>query len=746
MEQEVVEGSVEAVTYYNSETGFCVMKITPTQYQLSPRGQAVTITGVMPEVQPGEAVKVFGNWENNPRYGLQFRAQILTRVLPATEEGIRRYLGSGLVRGVGKRIAERIVDHFGLATLEILNAPDVEDRLREVRDVGRHRAQSIAAAWREQREIADVMVALQTYRVSTALAVRIYRHYSERGVSPLQVIQTDPYQLSRDIHGIGFKTADSIARNLGLPLDSLERVQAGLLYALESAISDGHVYLPASMLLQKGAELLEMDNPPLLERGLRELVLMGDLKTRELPDEEAPGTLLQAVYSPVNFFSEQGIVRELDRLVDVAESRLADWIRTPAPRLSQLISQKTAQHGITLSPEQAEGVRTALQNKVSILTGGPGTGKTTTLRALIHMLDLAKVRYRLASPTGRAAKRLSEATERSASTIHRLLGFAPGGFTFNQENPLETDFVVIDEASMLDIHLFYALLRAIPDHAHLLLVGDVDQLPSVGAGDVLRDLISSASCPVIRLATIFRQASGSLIIQNAHRINQGHNPDLSNQGTDFFFFGAEEPETAAKLLVEVVQERIPRRFGYDPIDDVQVLAPMYRTLIGVNALNEALQAALNPPGRRAERRLAGELFRVGDKVMQTRNNYEKEVFNGDIGRVHSLDLVNQKLTIAFEGTHVAYDWGEADQLTLAYACSVHRAQGSEYAVVVVPVMTQHFMMLQRNLLYTAITRARQVVVLVGTRKAVAIAVKNDQVARRYSGLRALLRPGRPTGL
>lgn len=725
---ETLEGNVERITYYSSETGYCVMRIVPNQLRLGKRDQLITVIGTMPELQPGEQVKVTGVWMNHPVHGLQFKAETLVQLRPATLEGIRRYLGSGLIKGVGKRYAARIVDFFGMETLDILdNNPQ---RLRDVPGVGHKLTETITKAWVEQREIKRVMVFLQSHGINTALALRIYKTY---GDDSLEIVQQDPYQMVRDVYGIGFITADKIARDMGLPPFAPTRIRAGLVYALNEATDDGHVFLPTETLIQQAATFLDVE-PHLLEAELVRLADEGEIFLQDLPhpDTQQP---MPVVYYSVMYYSEKGSAERLRDLLDTPKSRLERLARMTTDEWRHLIHNITSADGIRLTDQQRQAVQTALTSKCSILTGGPGTGKTTTLRTIITVLQSTRHSFKLASPTGRAAKRLSEATGQPAQTIHRLLDYSPqGGFNFNRENPLDTDIVIVDEASMVDLVLFYNLLKAIPPEAYLLLVGDVDQLPSVGAGDVLRDLIRSHAFPTIRLDTVFRQAGDSLIIENAYCINQGQQPDTSNQSSDFFFFKEEDPAAAAELLVDVVCNRIPQRFGFDAMRDIQVLAPMYNGQIGVTSLNNALQEKLNPPGRPVEKRIAGTLFRAGDKVMQTRNNYEKEVYNGDIGIVRSIDLVEHLLEVEIDGRIVTYDWLETPELVHAYAISVHKSQGAEYPVVVMPIMTQHFMMLQRNLLYTAVTRAKKMVVLVGSRKALAIAVKNDTINKRWTAL------------
>lgn len=724
---DTLSGSVERVTYYNEETGYCVLRLSPAQLLLG-RDQLITVVGNMPELQPGESVQLEGQWVTHPRHGRQFRAENVRQIRPANAEAIRRYLGSGLIKGIGPKTAEKIVEHFGEETLDVLDR--TPKRVQEVEGVGEHRAGLIAQAWAEQQAIKDVMLFLQGHNISTRLAVKIYKQYGDEAIA---IVSRDPYRLAVDIFGIGFKTADTIAQDLGLPPDAPARIAAGLRYTLEQASDDGNVFLPRDALVESAAEMLAVE-PDAVETVLGCMATQGEvmLETVPIPDglEQVEG-----VYLPPLYYSERGAAQRLRQMHDSPHSRLAD-LRDA--NWDALLGDVEGAGGVRLTEQQRAAVQSALTHKVSVLTGGPGTGKTTTLRAVITTLERTRHRFMLASPTGRAAKRLSEATGHPARTMHRMLGFSPveRGFSHDEDNPLDADMIVVDEASMIDIVLFYNLLKAIRPDTHLLLVGDVDQLPSVGAGSVLHDVIRGAIGPVTRLDVIFRQAETSQIIRNAHRINRGEMPDTSNESDDFFLFPADDPQAAADLLVDIVQNRIPERFGLDPIRDIQVLAPMYRGPIGVSALNEVLQERLNanPRGRKAERRLFGRLFRAGDKVIQTRNNYDKDVYNGDIGWVRALDMTNQVMTVVVDERFVQYDWSEADELTHAYCISVHRSQGSEYPCVVLPVMTQHYLMLQRNLLYTAVTRAKRLVVLVGTRRAIAIAVRNDQVAQRWSAL------------
>ncbi len=738
---EQLHGTIERVTYHSEETGYSVIRLN-----VEGRSGLVTVVGNLPEVNPGESLRLEGVWTTHPQYGRQFKVERCEQILPATVEGIKRYLGSGLVKGVGPVTAARIVRRFGTATLRVLD--EEPRRLREALGVGPKRAAAIAKAWEEQRHIREVMLFLQSHGVTTGLAVKIYKTY---GDDALGVVREDPYRLARDIWGVGFKTADKIARDLGLPPDAPSRVQAGVAHVLGQLVNEGHVYAPEGKLMAEAVRLLAV-SPDLVGTAIEDLDA-GEVVRRETliypPPLSSPpmggkegGHAVRethAVYLTPYYYGEIGVTHRLRALVESPTTRLhpfrsVDW--------DALLAQTTRGSAIELSLEQREAVRAALTHKVTVLTGGPGTGKTVTVRTVIGALEAMDCSYALCAPTGRAAKRLSEATGRPAKTIHRLLKYSPmEGFRRNEENPLEVDCLIVDESSMLDLLLTNNLLKAVDGSAHVLFVGDVDQLPSVGAGDVLRDIIGSGRAKVFRLTQIFRQAADSGIIVNAHRINQGQKLVL-NQFDDFYFFSKKDPQEAADLLVDIVQHRVPRKFGLDPVGQVQVLAPMYRGACGVSNLNARLQEALNPASpRKIERRLGGRAFRVGDKVMQVRNNYLKEVYNGDIGRVTGIDPVEQTLVVTIDGRRIVYDWGEADELTHAFAVSVHKSQGSEYTAVVMPVLTQHYLMLQRNLLYTAITRAKRLVVLVGTRRAIGIAVRNDKVRERHSGLSVRLREG-----
>ena len=746
---EILTGSVERVTYYNPENGYSVVRLRPDQGSAQGAARGVsraglaTVVGNLPELSPGEHLRLSGKWVNHPQHGLQFQSETCEQALPATVAGIRRYLGSGLIKGIGPHLAERIVARFGAETLEVIESHPA--RLLEVPDIGPKRSRLIVHAWEEQKQVKEIMLFLHSHGVSTNLAIKIFKQYGDQS---LDVVQSDPYRLARDIFGVGFKTADRLAQDLGLLPDHPSRIEAGVVFVLNEMTNEGHVYTPQQALIDQSSELLGVNPellPPALERLAKDERIRPDrlpflLEARQTsPGSGSPPTISEAsdeyrqpvIYLTPLYYSETGVAERLQGLAYALPSRLSDL----PPAFVGLDTE--------LSPEQQSAIRTALSHPVSVLTGGPGTGKTTALRALIAVLESARKACALASPTGRAAKRLSEATGRPASTIHRLLGFSPKkGYKHNAENPLPVDLLVIDEASMLDLSLANHLLKALQPGCHLLLVGDVDQLPSVGAGDVLRDVIASGIAPVTRLGVIFRQAAGSHIITNAHRINQGQMPvfpsagaaDTSDVPGDFFLFPAETNEEAANWVRDVVCQRIPARFGLHP-EQVQVLSPMYRGPAGVTALNELLQSALNPPtSKKPEKVLFGQTFRQGDRVMQTQNNYDKDVFNGDIGRVNRVDLFEHILEVDFDGRRVTYDWSEADQLMLAYAISVHKSQGSEFPAVVIPLLTAHYMMLQRNLLYTAITRAQKLCVLVGSRRAIGIAVRNNKVAHRYTAL------------
>ncbi|OPX25371.1 MAG: recombinase RecD [Candidatus Latescibacteria bacterium 4484_107] len=706
---DTLEGVIERITFHADDTGYTVAKLRAKGAGPEP----VTLVGSVAEIHPGESVRLKGHWTTHPQYGRQFRIVEYQTVYPSTVEGIRKYLGSGLIKGIGPVTAKRIVAQFGLKTLDIIErAPD---RLTEVEGLGPKRAEMIKHAWIEQQEIKEVMLFLQSHDVSTAYAVKIWKQY---GDDAIRIVRENPYRLAKDIWGIGFLIADRIAQNLGVDPESAMRLKAGLRYVLgQASEKEGHVFLPADLLISRAAEILKAP-----EKKLRPC--LNDLSREQeviLEDEH--------VYLPPLHYAEQAVSKKLHQLAQVSKVELRD--------LGEEVRAVEKRTGFTFAERQKEAIAKALSENVLILTGGPGTGKTTTVLGMIALFARRSRSIALCAPTGRAAKRMSEATGREAKTIHRLLKFQPrGGFEYDGNPPLPADVVIVDEVSMIDILLMHHLLKAVRPSATIVFVGDVDQLPSVGPGNVLRDMIASGTVSTVRLDQIFRQARRSRIVVNAHRINEGFFPYIKNERAgDFFFIEKAEPAEIVETILSLCTERLPLHYEYDPIDDIQVLAPMYRGETGTINLNHALQQRLNPQG--AEIRRGDTLFRVGDKVMQIRNNYQKEVFNGDIGRIVSIDLEEQEMRVRFD-TLASYTFSELDELVLAYAISIHKSQGCEFKAVVFPLTTQHYMMLQRNLLYTAITRARELVVLVGTKKALGIAVKNDKVSERYTGLAARL--------
>jgi exodeoxyribonuclease V alpha subunit len=723
----VVEGVLERITYANEETGYTVARVD------TGRGGAdlLTVVGSLLGAQPGESLRMEGRWGSHAQYGKQFTVENYTTVLPATIQGIRRYLGSGLIKGIGPRIAERIVEHFGTDTLDIIEQQP--KKLIEVPGLGPKRTKLIGVAWEEQKAIKEVMIFLQGVGVSTSIAVRIYKKYGDASIS---VVKNQPYRLAADVWGIGFLTADRIAQAVGIPHDSPERVKAGLQYALSQSSDQGHCFLPEERLIADAVKLLQVDTGLVIEC-LGELAGEEEGVVREQVPAPDGGDPLTAVYLVPFHRAEISLAAQLNRLLRTEQDRMPAFQDVVWDKALAWLAERT---GAELAPEQEQAVKLALTRKVAVLTGGPGCGKSFTVRSIVELARAKKAKVVLAAPTGRAAKRLAELTGAEASTVHRLLELRPGGdAAYDRDRPLEADLVVVDEASMLDLLLANKLVKAVAPGAHLLLVGDVDQLPSVGAGEVLRDLLADGGpVPNVRLTRIFRQAQQSGVVTNAHRINSGVQPITSGL-SDFFLFVEEETEDAGKLTVDVAARRIPAKFGLDPRRDVQVLAPMHRGPAGAGNLNGLLQQAITPARPDLpEKRFGGRVFRVGDKVTQIRNNYEKGkngVFNGTVGVVTSLQLDDQRLTVLTdEDEEVPYDFDELDELAHAYAVTIHRSQGSEYPAVVIPVTTGAWMMLQRNLLYTAVTRAKKLVVLVGSRKAIGQAVRTVSAGRRFTAV------------
>ena len=707
-----IEGSVHSIVFHNEENGYTIMQVETAQ------NGTVTVLGSLPAVIEGEQIRARGNWKDDRRFGRQFQAQHILAVAPISTDGICRFLASGLIDGIGKTYAKRIVEKFGTETFRVIE--EESKKLEEVSGIGQARRVRIKDSWKRQKSVRDIMIFLHEHGLSTARALRLFKTYGEEATN---VLRADPYRLAREIPGVGFKTADLIARQMGQADDSPQRISAGLLYVLEQGARQGHCALPRNKLVEEAVNILETTMEA-VDRALGELVLGARIIIEDTDGEPL-------VFTTELHTAEAEVAERLHQL-------MAREITLPKVQSEQAIAWFERHHQLKLSEEQAETVTQATRHRFSVITGGPGVGKTTILNAVLEILATKKVEPFLCAPTGRAAKRLHESTGREALTIHRALEYQPEiGFTRNQDKPLEGDFFVIDEASMIDVELMAKLLDAIPENGHVLLVGDVDQLPSVGPGSVLRDIIDSGVAPVARLTRIYRQSETSRIVEAAHDVNEGTIPPLENTAdADFFFIERGSPDAIRETLQHLVKERIPKGFNLDSRDDIQVLTPMNRQSLGTAELNSLLQEALNPPAElKFEIERFGSIFRTGDKVIQTRNNYEKEVFNGDIGHIAEITTEPSHVIVAFDGNQrVNYEPGELDELQLAYAITIHKSQGSEFPAVVIPLAGQQFVLLQRNLLYTGITRGRKLVIVVGERRALEMAVRNEQSSRRFTGL------------
>ncbi len=708
-----LQGQLERITYHNDENHYTIAKL-----KVKGRNNLITIVGNLVSMTPGEILRLKGSWDIHPKFGEQFRIISYETVTPATVKGIEKYLGSGLIKGIGPVMARRLVNKFGIETLDIIERNS--ERLKEVEGIGEKRIDMISVAWADQKEIREVMLFLQGHEVSSAYAAKIYRHY---GKDSIRIVKENPYRLADDIFGIGFLTADKIAGKLGMPKDSGIRAEAGILYVLRKLTDEGHVYYPYEDLIIESIKILDIDS---------KIIANAIEKTRA---EKKVVLEDNAVYLAELHASETGVA-----------SCLRAILKTPKDlfQFNSDAALKQAQNELkfTLAEKQIEAVKEALNKKVLVITGGPGTGKTTIINSIIRIYRQSNRKALLAAPTGRAAKKMSEATDFEAKTIHRLLEFSPKnrGFKKNELDRLETDLIIIDEASMVDTILMCHLLRAVKPETTVVLVGDIDQLPSVGAGNVLKDIIDSGNIHTVRLDRIFRQSHDSLIIINAHRINNGEFPYIApdkNKLHDFYFIELEEPEKVSGMIVNMCKKKIPERFGFHPLDDIQVLTPMHRGTIGASSLNAALQKELNDSADEFHR--GGKIFKPGDKVMQIRNNYDKDIYNGDIGRVISINKETHEAIVDFEGRRVAYDFADLDEIVPAYAISVHKSQGSEYPAVVIPLLTQHYLLLQRNLLYTAVTRGKKLVVIIGTKKALGIAIRNNRQQMRYTRLKERLK-------
>ena len=715
-----ISGQIERITFTNEENGYTIARV-----KVCGRQDLVTVVGYLMSPAPGETLNLKGEWVHHPKFGEQFKVMEYETTVPATVFGIERYLGSGLIKGLGPKMAGRIVKKFGEKTLDVIGN-DIE-KLTLVEGIGEKRITMIQQAWDEQKEIRNVMLFLQSYGVSSGYATKIFKQYGNRSIA---VVKENPYRLATDIFGIGFVIADGIAEKLGVPKTSPLRVEAGIIYVLDHLSDEGHVFYPYESLVKKSREILGVEKDVVVDA-------LGSLAMDKR-------IIIEDINESIDEFKANNKGVFLARF-HLCETSIAQRLKTlsTAPKSIRNLTGENAlrwvqgQLDITLAENQAQAIRCALENKIMVITGGPGTGKTTIINAILKIFSRLGVRALLAAPTGRAAKRMSETSGHEAKTIHRLLeySFAQGGFQKNEEKPLNCDLLILDEVSMIDTILMHHLLKAIPTIATVVLVGDVNQLPSVGAGNVLNDIIASGTIPVVELNEIFRQAQESRIIVNAHKINSGILPAFENHepGNDFYFIEQEDPEKVLAIILELTKTRIPRRFELDPVDDIQVLTPMHKGVVGSGNLNMALQESLNPSCEMITR--GNRNFKVNDKVMQIRNNYDKDVFNGDIGRITHMRQDDYEMTVTFDGRDVVYEFSDLDELVLAYAISVHKSQGSEYPAVVIPVLTQHYILLQRNLIYTAVTRGRNLVVMVGTRKAFAMGVHNDKTQRRFTYLK-----------
>ena len=719
-----LQGQIERITFTSEETGYTVAKI-----KVSGRSELVTIVGNIVNPTPGEIIKMKGEWTNNPQYGEQFKIVFCQTTTPAGVHGIEKYLGSGLIKGIGPVMAKRIVKKFKEKTLEVIEN-DI-DKLVDIEGIGRKRIDMIRKAWEEQKEIREVMIFLQTHGVGSGYAAKIYKQY---GNGSIKVVQENPYRLATDIFGIGFVTADKIAEKLGFTKDSDLRAEAGILYVLQELADEGHVFYPYELLIKQCKDMLDIERETIVKAmsavSVAKRIVIEDLKVDLAEFRENK----KAVYLAGYHFAEKNLATRLTTLANVPQS----ISKIDSGKAIQWVQEKLSIH---LADKQIEAVQRSTEHKVMVITGGPGTGKTTIINAILKIFAARHAKILLAAPTGRAAKRMSEATHYEARTIHRLLEFnlKKGGFQKNEESPLDCQLLIVDEASMIDTLLMHHLLKAIPPTSTFIMVGDVNQLPSVGAGNVLRDIIDSGIAPVVQLHEIFRQARESSIITNAHAINKGIIPNLSagkDRLDDFYFIEQKEPEKVVEMIIHLVNERIPKRFGFDSVNDIQVLTPMHRGTAGAGNLNVELQKALNPGDEGVSR--GGRLFKVNDKVMQIVNNYNKEVYNGDIGRIISIGDEEKEVIVSMDDREVSYNYSDLDELVHAYAVSIHKSQGSEYPAVVIPIMMQHYVLLQRNLLYTGVTRGKKLVVIVGTKKAIAIAVKNNKTEKRYTLLKQRL--------